>query len=262
MNNPKPTNEASTSKIAIKGMHCGSCVAKVTTALSPLAEQVAVTLKPAQAILSQCRVSLAEINSALAQAGDYQATALAEPIQAETQAQTLAQAAQINAQAQYEPSKSWLVTYQPLFIILAYILGVSLLIELHHGAFAMERWMMHFMAGFFLVFSFFKMLNLKAFANTYAMYDLLAMRSKAYGFIYPFIELALGIAYLLGFAAQTTNALTLIIMGFSSLGVIRAVMNKQKIKCACLGAVFDLPMSTITIIEDLLMAAMAAWMLL
>ena len=121
---------------------------------------------------------------------------------------------------------------------------------------------MHFMAGFFLVFSFFKMLNLKAFANTYAMYDLLAMRSKAYGFIYPFIELALGIAYLLGFAAQATNALTLIVMGFSSLGVIRAVMNKQKIKCACLGAVFDLPMSTITIIEDLLMAAMAAWMLL
>jgi hypothetical protein len=38
-------------------------------------------------------------------------------------------------------------------------------------------------------------------------------------------------------------------------------MNKQKIRCACLGAVFNLPMSTITIIEDLLMVAMAAWML-
>jgi hypothetical protein len=54
---------------------------------------------------------------------------------------------------------------------------------------------------------------------------------------------------------------TIIVMGFSSLGVVRAVMNKQKIRCACLGAVFNLPMSTITIIEDLLMVAMAAWML-
>ncbi|CAM6000172.1 unnamed protein product [Sphagnum balticum] len=53
-------------------------------------------------------------------------------------------------------------------------------------------WMRHFMAGFFLVFSFFKLLNLKTFADGYAKYDLLAMRWKPYGFIYPFCELALG----------------------------------------------------------------------
>ena len=122
--------------------------------------------------------------------------------------------------------------------------------------------MMNFMAEFFLVFSFFKLLNIRAFADSYAMYDLLAMRWKGYGFIYPMIELGLGFAYLLALAPQITNMVTIIVMGFSSLGVIRAVMNKQKIRCACLGAVFNLPMSTITIIEDLLMVAMAAWMLL
>jgi len=87
------------------------------------------------------------------------------------------------------------------------------------------------------------------------------MRCKAYGFIYPFIELTLGLAYLLAYEPQATNIMTVIVMGFSSLGVIRSVMNKQKIRCACLGTVFELPMSTITIIEDLLMAGMAAWML-
>ncbi|NBO10845.1 MAG: hypothetical protein EBV25_04690, partial [Methylophilaceae bacterium] len=119
-----------------------------------------------------------------------------------------------------------------------------------------------FMAGFFLVFSFFKMLNIQAFASSYAMYDLLAIRFKAYGYIYPFIELGLGIAYLISYNPITTNTLTLIVMTFSSLGVIKAVLDKQKIRCACLGTVFNLPMSTVTIIEDLLMAAMALWMLI
>jgi hypothetical protein len=126
----------------------------------------------------------------------------------------------------------------------------------------MHRWMMNFMAGFFLVFSFFKLLNIKAFASSYAMYDLLAQRLPSYGFVYPFIELMLGLAYLLRWQPATTNTMTFVVMAFSSLGVIRAVLNKQKIRCACLGSVFNLPMSTITIIEDLTMAGMAAWMLI
>ena len=121
---------------------------------------------------------------------------------------------------------------------------------------------MQFMAGFFLVFSFFKLLNLRGFVDSYAMYDLLALRFKPYGYLYAFIELGLGIAYLSAWQPVLTNWLTLIVMTFSSLGVIHAVMNKQKIRCACLGTIFNLPMSTVTIIEDLLMAAMALWMLI
>lgn len=50
-------------------------------------------------------------------------------------------------------------------------------------------------------------------------------------------------------------------MGFSSIGVIQSVLNKKTIQCACLGAVFNLPMSTVTIVEDLLMVVMAGIML-
>ena len=130
-----------------------------------------------------------------------------------------------------------------------------------HGEFTLHRFMPNFMAGFFLIFSFFKLLDLAGFASSYAMYDLLAKRVYNYGFIYPFIELGLGIAYLIKPNSLLVNSITLIVMVFSSFGVILAVMNKQKIRCACLGAVFNLPMSTVTIIEDLLMATMAAWML-
>ena len=121
--------------------------------------------------------------------------------------------------------------------------------------------MNYFMAGFFIVFSFFKFLNLTAFADSYSMYDLLAKRVNAYGFVYPFIELALGIAYLTQFEPKFSYIATLVVMGFSSLGVIQSVLGKNQIACACLGAVFKLPMTTVTIIEDLLMVAMAAFML-
>ena len=156
-----------------------------------------------------------------------------------------------------EETKSWLATYKPILLIGGFIAGVSILTangNLHSG-------MNTFMAGFFLVFSFFKLLDIKGFANSYTMYDLLAVKVPAYGFVYPFIELALGIAFLTGFNPIFTNWATIIVMGFSSIGVIQSVLNKKKIQCACLGAVFNLPMSTVTIIEDLLMVAMAAYMI-
>ena len=115
-----------------------------------------------------------------------------------------------------------------------------------------------FMAGFFLTFSFFKMLDLKGFADSYAMYDIVAKKIKAWGFIYPFIELALGFAYATNFQPFVTNIVTLIVMTVSIIGVLQSVLNKRKIRCACLGAVFNLPMSTVTIIEDALMIAMSA----
>ena len=229
--------------LSIQGMHCGNCVSKVTQALASLAGSVEVSLKPPSATLKDSSASMAQINKALAQAGDYKASKDLTAFEA-------------------EPDKSWLATYQPLLTIVAYILGVSLLIELGQPTFEHTRWMSHFMAGFFLVFSFFKMLNIRAFASSYAMYDLLAMRWQTYGLIYPFIELGLGIAYLTDYKPYTSNLITLIVMAFSSLGVIQSVMNKQKIRCACLGTVFNLPMSTVTIIEDLLMAGMAAAMLM
>ncbi len=167
---------------------------------------------------------------------------------------------------QEEAQKMWFETYRPLLLIFAFITGVSIIKAFHSNIFEIAHFswmhfMNNFMAGFFIVFSFFKFLNLKAFAESYAMYDLLAIKMPVYGFVYPFIELGLGLAYLTSFQPQFTNWATIIIMGFSSIGVIQSVIDKRKIRCACLGTVFNLPMSTVTIIEDLLMVAMSGVML-
>ena len=118
------------------------------------------------------------------------------------------------------------------------------------------------MGGFFLVFSFFKFLDIRGFAASYRSYDLLAKAVPAYGFIYPFLELALGLAWAFVGGTYRVALSTVVLMGFSAIGVIAAVARKQQIQCACLGTVFNLPMSTVTIIEDLLMVAMAGALLI
>jgi hypothetical protein len=126
------------------------------------------------------------------------------------------------------------------------------------GGFVWGRAMGNFMGAFFLAFSFFKLLDLRGFADAYRGYDVVARRLPAYGYVYPFIELLLGAAYVTGFQPFATNLVTLVVMAVSSVGVIRSLLDKRAIRCACLGTVFNLPMSTVTLVEDGLMVAMAA----
>lgn len=228
----------------VTGLTCGGCVNRVKQTLASYAEVVSVTLTPPQAFLTNANADIATLNQALASVGNYQLVAITP---------TAPEPEQI-------PAKSWLSTYYPLLLIIGFILMVTILVQLG-GPFNGALWMRHFMAGFFIVFAFFKLLDIRSFANSYAMYDLLAMRVNEYGLLYPFIELSLGIAYLINWQPMLTNSITLVVMLFSSIGVIKSVLNKQKIRCACLGSVFNLPMSTVTIIEDLSMALMALWML-
>ena len=158
-------------------------------------------------------------------------------------------------------NKHVFTTYKPLLLIFLFIAATTAIVSIDNGKIDVMLWMQYFMAGFFIVFSFFKFLNLTGFAESYAMYDILAKRVKVYGLVYPFIELILGVAYLTGFEPTITYIATICIMGFSSIGVIQSVLDKKKIRCACLGAVFNLPMSMVTIIENLIMVLMALIML-
>jgi len=160
-----------------------------------------------------------------------------------------------------EQVKSWFVTYKPILLIFVYITTLSLIITINSGAVEWRQAMNIFMAGFFLAFSFFKMLDLRGFAESYAMYDIIAKRWKGWGYTYAFIELGLGIAFATHFNPFVTNLITILVMSVSIIGVLQSVFNKRKIRCACLGAVFNLPMSTVTIIEDALMIVMSGMML-
>lgn len=242
----------------IKGMHCGACVSKITNALQPLAAGVSVTLNPPRVTLTDASTTnIAVLQAAVAKAGAY---ALSPEPGFSPEPDAAARAGETTPN---DASTSWLATYRPLLLIVGYIAIASIAgTTASANGIDWRQWMMNFMAGFFLVFSAFKFLDLRGFADAYAGYDLLAKRWHAYGYVYPFLELALGLAYLFRVAPDATNVATLLLMGFSSLGVIAALANKRRIVCACLGTVLKLPMSTVTLVEDLGMAIMAAAMLL
>ena len=52
-------------------------------------------------------------------------------------------------------------------------------------------------AYFLLFLVFLKFLTLKDFSLSFRMYDPLAKQAKIYGYIYPFIEILLGIMFLI-----------------------------------------------------------------
>jgi copper chaperone CopZ len=150
------------------------------------------------------------------------------------------------------------VAYYPLVLLVAYLVGAVALAEVRAGQLDWGRAMANFMGGFFLAFSFFKLLDLRGFADSYRTYDLVAAAVPAYGYVYPFVELLLGVSYLAGTFPVATNAVTLVVMIVGTAGVVRSLLAGRKVRCACLGTVFNLPMSTVTLAEDVLMAGMAA----
>lgn len=231
-------------KYQITGMTCTSCEEKVKSALLKVDNitKVEISREENSAIITMSKhVALPDLQKALD--SKYQISS-------------------INHNEAVEQTKSWFTTYKPVLLIFAYITVITVLIQLHNDSFDFMQWMRHFMAGFFLVFSFFKMLNLKGFAESYVMYDVLARKIPAWAYLYAFLELGLGIAFLVDFNPLVTNLFTVVVMAVSIIGVLQTVLNKKKIQCACLGAVFDLPMSTVTIIEDALMIVMSISMLL
>jgi cation transport ATPase len=227
----------------VTGMHCNACVGRVSEAFKPAADHVHVSLQPPRLVLDNPHTSDMQQLAAIAARTGYGI-------------------APLQVQAAAPPTAApELARYKPLAIIFAFIVLASVITPLREGVFNVQGWMHDFMGAFFLVFAFFKLLDLRGFASAFAQYDPLARRWAAYGLLYPWIELALGLTFLLRWHTYVAAAATLIVLGITTAGVVRVLRDRQTIQCACIGTGFNLPMSTVTVIENTLMMAMSVWML-
>ena len=143
--------------------------------------------------------------------------------------------------------------YLPLIVILT-LIGVSAGIT---GGSSIDTFLLHAMAGFFLVFGGFKLIDLKGFAEGYATYDLLAMRWRIYGYVYPFLEIAFGLIMLAGFHPDWLLWTEVVLMLFSGTGVVLAMRKQSDVQCVCLGTVLKVPLTTVSVLENFGMAAAA-----
>lgn len=121
--------------------------------------------------------------------------------------------------------------------------------------------MVIFMGIFFVIVSFLKFLDLKGFAAAFAMYDLVARKNKVYAHGYPFIELALGLAFLFAWQVRIAAGITVIIMTVGTVGVAKNLLSKNPVKCACLGTKIKVPLTKFTLFEDIAMGIMGLMIL-
>lgn len=146
--------------------------------------------------------------------------------------------------------------YWPLIVVTT--LSVILPVALHAPTFMV--WM-HQVMGFFLVMlGMLKAFDVRGFKNGFAKYDLITPVIPAYGFVYPFIEIGLGLLYIAQKYFLFTNMMTMLIMGIGLLGVSRSIWRGQTLNCACMGNILQVPLSTVSVIENLSMLFMALGM--
>ncbi len=231
----------------IQGMTCGGCAASVTEKLMKVdgVTHVHVDLENAEGHID-----------------------MEKNIPIQTLKQALPDKYQIKekevfntALAQNEVEKqSKLQQLKPLLLIFLFLFSAAIL--LHYKNWDVGSAMLDFMGLFYIVFSFFKLLDLKGFPDSFRMYDPLAKAVPVYGWIYPFIELSLGLLFLM--RVQITFALiaTILILGITTVGVTKTLLDKKSIRCACLGTALKLPMTEATFIENAIMLVMAITMLL
>lgn len=238
-------------RYTITGMTCQNCVASVTKKLSEVdgVNQVTVDLDKGEATIAmQEHVSLNRLKSALP--NKY---TIVEKSGLSNDSNQNGNEGQIEA-------KSKLQQLKPLLLIFAYLFATAIL--LNYKDWNVGEAMLDFMGLFYIVFSFFKFLDLKGFPKSFSMYDPLAKVVPVYGWVYPFIELVLGLMFLMRFKIQLALIATIIVLGLTTFGVTKSLLDKKAIRCACLGTALNLPMTEATFIENAIMLIMAISMLL
>ncbi|MEZ4977450.1 MAG: cation transporter [Flavobacteriaceae bacterium] len=230
---------------SVTGMTCNGCKAKVESLLKTVehVESVSVDLDKGQAEVTMSKhITLGALQKALPEKYTI----------SETKDTTI-----FNAVSTEEPNE-WKQLF-PLFLIFGYLLTASIL--LNYKTWGWDGFMLDFMGLFYIVFSFFKLLDLKGFPESFQMYDPLAKVLPVYGWVYPFIETALGLMFLMRFEIPIALMVTLVILGVTTVGVTKVLLDKKSIQCACLGTALKLPMTKATFIENSIMIAMAIAML-
>jgi len=235
----------------IFGMTCGGCKASVEKSLNDLENitNAVVNLEKEEVIISMSNhIELETLQKKLSSKFT---------ISVKEHKSVFSSSQNLSFDIKEENSK--LQQLRPLLLIIFYITVASIL--LHYKNWGWIEFMLDFMGLFYIVFSFFKMLDVNGFQDSFRMYDPLAKRIPIYGWIYPFIETSLGLMFLMRFEVNIALIITLVVLGITTIGVTKTLLDKKSIRCACLGTALKLPMTEATLIENAIMIVMALLMI-
>jgi glutaredoxin len=156
------------------------------------------------------------------------------------------------------------VTYRPVIAVFAVaaLMGLATSWVASGALFtiAAGEW---FIAFTMCILAMLKLQDIESFSSMFLNYDLLARRYVPYSYIYPFAELFAGVLMIAGALMWLSIPVALFIGGIGAVSVFKAVyLDKRTLKCACVGGGSNVPLGFVSLTENLMMIAMAVWMLL
>ncbi|MCH9634557.1 MAG: hypothetical protein S4CHLAM7_13100 [Chlamydiae bacterium] len=158
-----------------------------------------------------------------------------------------------------EKERFFMKRYWPLVAIILVSFCVALVLLHANNDKKVMTVMVNFSGMFFLFLATLKFWDLKGFSEGFRKYDLLAKRNTAYSYIYPFLEFSIALCYLGQFIVPFVAIFTAILTFFGLIGVLQAIRNNSDLKCACMGTKLDLPLSVVSVVENVGMGVMAVF---
>lgn len=154
-------------------------------------------------------------------------------------------------------------TYAPVIAIFG--MAAAMALAASHAAFG-SVWTIRagewFVAFAMCLLSLQKLRDIDGFANGFLGYDLLAQRVVRYAWIYPWAEGLAGILMIAGVLMWVAVPVALVIGTVGAVSVVKAVyIDRRSLKCACVGGNSNVPLGFVSLTENVMMVAMALWML-
>jgi len=227
----------------VRGMTCEGCANSIKETLesNEFISSANISLQDENInIISDKNFTLIELNSLIDNLGEYK-------IYEEKLASKI---------IEYFSSK------KTLLLALSLVLISSLSLQVEKDDFDLNEWMISYMGIFFLLFSFLKLIDVKGFSGSFKKYDLISKIIPSFAITYPFVELFLALAFLSGYLLFVSYIMTIIFMTSQFFGVFISLQKKEVIKCACMGSSISIDISTLTLIENLVMILMSSYMII
>ncbi len=154
-------------------------------------------------------------------------------------------------------------SYRPVVAIFAVALAMALATSwAAYGTLFTLRALEWFIAISMCILGIQKLQDVEGFSTMFLNYDLLAQRVVRYGYVYPFAEAFAGVLMIAGALVWIAAPVALFIGTIGAVSVIKAVyVDRRELKCACVGGSSNVPLGFISLTENLMMVAMAVWML-
>lgn len=165
---------------------------------------------------------------------------------------------QRTAVVQAEPS---IKEYLKLVVIFVFLSISATLMSTLSGFNAVE-WVRWFMGGFMIIFGGLKLMGIEVFIKVFPLYDLIAKRVSPYKYIYPMLQVFLGMLFLIGIFPTFRDSLTILIGLSGLIGMVSIISQRGAVRLSYLGTILRLRFSSVTLLENSIMVVLAVIMLI